>query len=347
MSRQFHFCISAEDARQRLDVFLAARFGGLSRIRLANLIRSSACLVNQQPQGAGYHLTAGDVVEITLDDGAPTAMNPEAIALEILHEDEQLIVVVKPAGMLVHPTRNVKSGTLLNALAYHLNQPKHTEAASPEASDYLYEAVRPGLVHRLDRATSGVMVIGKTQRALSLLTRHFHNRLVKKLYLAVVEGEVAKSSGAIIAPLGLDENRRPPRWVMAGGKYAESRFRVLERRTGATLLELEPVTGRTNQLRIHCAFLGHPIVGDDIYGAVVGGQWPVVSEEPAATNDGETILSSPPIGVKVTDPRPPTPDPRLCLHAARLEFHHPGDGTWMVFDSPLPEDCQSIWQAFA
>src|ERR1044071_6466184 len=122
MTTQFHFQIAGGEARQRLDHFLAARFGGLSRIRIANLLTAGACLVNGEPQPAGYYLRPGDRVEITLDEAAPTAMTPEDIPLEILHEDDAIIVVVKPSGMLVHPTRNVKTGTLLTALAYHLNR---------------------------------------------------------------------------------------------------------------------------------------------------------------------------------------------------------------------------------
>jgi 23S rRNA pseudouridine1911/1915/1917 synthase len=382
MSKQFQFCITQEDARQRLDVFLAARFGGLSRIRINNLLNAGACSVNQQTQSAGYHLKVGDWVEMTLDEGAPTAMSPENIALEILYEDQQFLVVVKPTGMLVHPTRNVKSGTLLNALAYHLNHTcgllneQSAVESEPGKSPYPQFAnadlqqqdsgdlqtvgddkrqaaianplrvVRPGLVHRLDRATSGVMVIATTQRALSLLTKHFHNRLVKKLYLAVVEGEVAEASGSIIAPLGLDEKRRPQRWVMEDGKSAETLYRVLERRSGATLLELEPITGRTNQLRIHCAYIGHPIIGDDLYRSVVDGLWPVACEEMIETGNTEKPLTNPAIPAESTGYRLQTNGCRLCLHAAKLAFHHPDDGRWVEFHSPMPDDMAGVWQAF-
>ncbi|MBI3652020.1 MAG: RluA family pseudouridine synthase [Acidobacteria bacterium] len=391
MSKQFHFHITATEVRQRLDVFLASQLGSLSRIRIANLLAAGACLVNQQSKPAGYHLALCDEVEITIDDSLPTAMQAEKIALEILHEDEQILVVVKPSGMLVHPTRNVKSGTLLNALAYHLNplriadasiadyglqsaesssnhlpaqevtgasgEPETRESAirnslsAIEASAIKAPAVvRPGLIHRLDRATSGVMVIAKTQKALGIIGRHFQKRLVKKLYLAIVEGEVAAESGAIIAPIGLDESLRPPRWVTEDGKYAETRFRVIERRTHATLIELEPVTGRTNQLRIHCAYQGHPIVGDEIYFAP-----PVAVESDRAqpATDNEQALTVNPAAVPSFDPQ--TPDTRhrtsdamrLCLHAARLEFHHPQGGQWMTFDSPMPQAMQTIWQRFA
>jgi 23S rRNA pseudouridine1911/1915/1917 synthase len=312
MNKHFQFRITPEDARQRLDVFLASRIGELSRMRIANLLAAGACSVNQQPERAGYHIAVDDLIEMTLDDTISTSMSAENIALEILHEDEQIIILVKPSGMLVHPNRNTKSGTLANALAYHLNR----QSAPPQS------VVRPGLVHRLDRATSGLMVVAKTQKALSILTKHFHKRLVKKLYLAVVEGGLKEDYGYIIAPIGQDETQQPPRWVMEDGKYAETGFRVIERRQGATLVELEPVTGRTNQLRIHCAYIGHPILGDAMYGSKSG----VGSQES---------------GVQ-------TPDfTRLCLHAARLEFHHPAGGQWMQFHAPLPEEVERVWQSFA
>jgi 23S rRNA pseudouridine1911/1915/1917 synthase len=380
MSKHFQFRIDPQAAGQRLDVFLASRLGQLSRMRIANLLAADACLVNQQIRKAGYHLALDDVVEMTLDDTVSTSMTAENIPLEILYEDEQLVIVIKPSGMLVHPNKNTKSGTLANALAYHLNrlpipQAGHRQAeASPEQSTALYpqqaeapdnqpseenpqSVVRPGLVHRLDRATSGLMVIAKTQKALSILTRHFHKRMVKKLYLAVVEGCLQEDSGAIIAPIGHDESQRPPRWVMADGKPAETRFRVLERRQGATLLELEPVTGRTNQLRIHCAYIGHPIVGDGLYGSPSGvwspesGVW-TSRYDVRPPDDPRQSAASPP--ATMPDAAPAADRglrtanlPRLCLHAARLEFHHPLGGSWMQFEAPLPPQMERLWDSFA
>ncbi len=362
MNKHFQFRITQEDARQRLDVFLASRIGDLSRIRIANLLAAGACSVNQQTGKAGYHIVVDDLIEMTLDDTVSTSMSAENIALEILHEDEQIVIVNKPSGMLVHPNKNTKSGTLANALAYHLN---------PQI-DGLQAVVRPGLVHRLDRATSGLMVVAKTQKALSILTKHFHKRLVKKLYLAVVEGSLKEDAGSIIAPLGQDETRRPPRWVMEGGKYAETGFRVGERRNGATLVELEPVTGRTNQLRIHCAYIGHPIIGDAVYGAYQSAIWSAVSgvkrisdeqsakpeaqgaertsepvadnEQPTANNQQWAMMDAP----QTPDSRLRTPDSvRLCLHASRLEFHHPDGGRWMEFHAPLPKEIEQMWESFA
>src|SRR6185369_4643005 len=175
MSQAFQFHIAAEEAGRRLDEFLASRFGGLSRLRLQNLVKAGACRINGAVMTAGWRLAVGDVVEITLDEAPPTAMEPEVFGLDILYEDQQIIVVVKPAGLLVHPNQGTKRGTLANALAYHLNRDYYDTLASLAAPAHgeAHGLIRPGIVHRLDRATSGVMVIAKTQRALSLLARHF------------------------------------------------------------------------------------------------------------------------------------------------------------------------------
>jgi 23S rRNA pseudouridine1911/1915/1917 synthase len=341
-----------DDVGQRLDEFLAARVGDLSRMRIANLIASGESTVNGETARAGLRLAAGDSILLKVEAGAAaTAMSPDDIPLEILFEDEQLIVVVKPAGMLVHPTLSVKRGTLANALAYHLNsqglgfevqgsgfenseQPEPRTLNSEPASAETHSLVRPGMVHRLDRATSGVMVVAKTQRALSVLSRHFRKRLVEKRYLALVHGDIREDQGTIIAAIGRDPDRRPRWWVMESGKPAETRFDVRERLRSATLIELQPITGRTNQLRIHCAYSGHPIVGDELYEEVLSGQWSVVSEEPRI-NDVPTIAAETP------DDGPPTTDhgfSRLCLHAYSLAFHHPANGEWMEFNSQLPAD---------
>jgi len=308
MSRSYTFQITSEEAGRRLDDFLASRLGGLSRMRINSLLARGACRVNGSDTPPGYHLAPGDLVEFTVDETVSTSMRPEPIPIEIVHEDRQIIVLVKPSGMLVHPTKGVKSGTLANALTYHLNRDFYDGLPEPEpgAGDAALDLVRPGLVHRLDRATSGLMVIARTPRALSVLSRHFHHRLVEKRYLAVVRGRVLESSGSIQAPVGRDPDRRPQWGVMEGGKPSETRFCVLDRRPHATLVELEPVTGRTNQLRIHCAHAGHPIIGDDLYGR---GQ-----------ERGDST--------------------RLCLHAWRLAFHHPAGGEWLEFTSPLPRELE-------
>lgn len=302
MNGPLQFQVELQGAGGRLDDFLALRLGGLSRMYLRNLILRGACVVNSRPSRPGYHVERGDLVEVTLEEGVRTAMDPEPIPLEVVHEDEQVLVVVKPAGMLVHPTRGVKSGTLANALAYHLNRaaidrrPAGVHAQLNEAG----AVVRPGIVHRLDRAASGLMIVARTQRALSILSRHFHHRRVAKLYTALILGRVTEAELRISAPIGRDPESDPKWGVMEGGKPAETLLRVLESRVDKTLVELEPLTGRTNQLRIHCAHIGHPIIGDEWY------------DRPCAC--------------------------RLCLHASRLSFNHPTTGDWCVFTSAAPAE---------
>jgi 23S rRNA pseudouridine1911/1915/1917 synthase len=341
MTHSFQFNIEQPDAGQRLDEFFAARFGSLSRMRIANLIEAGACLVNGAVGRAGYRILTGDSVEVSFDDGAPTAMSPEPIPLEVIHEDEYVIVVVKPAGMLVHPTMSVKTGTLANALAYHLNKSRieegrwrvedlalgSSESFDPRSSILNPQhIIRPGMVHRLDRATSGLIVIARSPRALTVLSRHFRKRLVEKSYLALVRGNVEEEAGSISAPIGRDADQRP-RWrVMESGKSAETRFKVLERMGRVTLLELEPVTGRTNQLRIHCAHIGHPIIGDEMHGNCESRIADCESEDASLRVEDQ---------FEVRDSQSAI---RLCLHASKLAFHHPAGGEWMEFTSPLPAD---------
>jgi len=307
------FIVDDRCAGSRLDEFLAARIGDLSRMRIGNLIAAGECLVNGFAARAGQHLAARDLIELRIVEQLPGAMSPDPIELEILFEDEQLLVIVKPPGMLVHPTLSVKRGTLANALTYHLNRCEQLSNRQSEI-DNPHSFIRPGIVHRLDRATSGLMVVAKTQRSLSLLSKHFSKRLVEKRYIAVVRGWVEQESGRIDAPIGRDPLARPHWRVLESGRADETRFRVLERRAGATLVELEPVTGRSNQLRIHMAFIGHPIVGDETW-----------CDASARTGPD-------------ANPGAASPEARLLLHASRLAFHHPSGGQWLEFVSE-PDSC--------
>jgi 23S rRNA pseudouridine1911/1915/1917 synthase len=356
MNRSYQFLITEETAGQRLDEFLASRFGSLSRMRIARLISGGACRVNQSIAQSGWRTAAGDLIEITVEDFGPTAMSPSPLPLEILFEDEHLIVVVKPSGMLVHPTVGVKTGTLANALTYHFNKNFFDSVESAIAGEE-HSLIRPGMVHRLDRATSGLMVVAKNARALQNLSRHFRRRLIEKRYLAVVCGAMSDEQGTIRAPIGRDAEQRP-RWrVMENGKEAETRFTVRERKPQLTLVELEPVTGRTNQLRIHCAYIGHPIIGDELYGggqrSGVGGQGsdaveasdPVdqISEQLGSDDQTSNVVST------ATFPVTSSPlhlftssQTRLCLHACRLAFHHPATGEWLEFVSALPREIESV-----
>jgi 23S rRNA pseudouridine1911/1915/1917 synthase len=305
MEQTTQFRVGEESAGHRLDEFLADRLFRLSRMHIASMLARGTCAVNGEAASAGRRLQTGDVVDVEALGEVSNSMTPERVPLEVVYEDGHIIVVVKPAGVLVHPTLGVKRGTLVNALAYHLNRTRIEDDESP--NDALVRTtqsfVRPGLVHRLDRDTSGLLVVAKTQAALSRLTQHFQRRLVEKRYLSVVAGRVEAEERTINAPIGRDETARPAWRVSESGKPAETRLRVLVRRARRTLVELEPVTGRTNQLRIHCADAGHAIVGDRLYGG----------EEHA----------------------------RLCLHAARLAFRHPATNVWAEFSSEPPPEILS------
>lgn len=298
MSELFKFDVFETVKRNRLDEFLFVQFTSLSKIYLRNLITKGECRINGEITNSGYCLKAGDKIEIELDLTAETSMKPEDLQLDIVFEDEYLLVVDKPEGMLVHPTLHQKSGTLLNALSYYLNREKINALKETNT-----EFIRPGLVHRLDRKTSGLMLIAKTLPVLRILSDHFTRRLVKKGYLAIVHGNVAEDKGTIDAKIGHFEEERY--WgIKTDGKQAITNFRVLERFSKETLMELEPVTGRTNQLRIHCMHIGYPIIGDDKYG-------------------GREFQ-------------------RLCLHAAKIAFHHPSTNAWMEFESKIPNEMNSF-----
>jgi 23S rRNA pseudouridine1911/1915/1917 synthase len=298
LSFEFSFtrALAPKEKGPRLDEFVAAQLPKLSLTRIRRLIAEGDVLVNGAASLKGVRLQPNDQVTVKLFAAEKSAATPEPLPLDILFEDEHLIVINKPTGLLVHPSNSEKSGTLLNGLAYYFWE-KH---GAP---------LRPGLVHRLDRNTSGVIVIAKTPRAHRTLSKHFRERWVKKFYLALVSGVVERNSGEIDAPIGSDPNAWP-HWrvlpVEQGGRAAQTRYTVKQRFAQHTLLELEPLTGRTHQLRIHCNLLGHPIVGDPVYSA---------------------------------QPDPLVKQHRLkhhLLHAARLVFKHPATGKEMNLQAPLP-----------
>ncbi len=290
--------------RTRLEDFLFGHFPNLSRMYLREIVRDAKCEVNGRHENIGFRIRGGDFVEIHLDPSRETAMRGENIPLDIILEDEHLIVVNKPAGMLVHPTHRDKTGTMLNALAFHFNGERGTRSAEFDRSATADSAfpvphsafIRPGLVHRLDKQTSGLVVVAKSVAVHRKLSRQFRKKQVEKKYLALVEGVVEDDEGVIEGTIGRYAEEK--RWGMkADGKHSETRYRVLERNGDTTSVELEPVTGRTNQLRIHCASIGHPIVGD-------------------VERGGREFQ-------------------RLCLHAWKLSFKHPIGGEASTFEAPL------------
>jgi len=267
--------------RRRLEDYLLDSFPTVSKMYLRELVRDERCEVNGRPENIGYRLRSNDLIEIWIDATRGTAMIAEEIPLNIVYEDAQLVVVDKPEGLLVHPSHRERRGTLLNGLAHYLNR-----GDGP--------LIRPGLVHRLDKGTSGLIVVAKSPAAHRSLSRSFLKKRVEKQYVALVEGVVEASGGTVTEPIGRCAETK--HWgVSEDGRHAETRFSVNERFSTTTLLDLEPVTGRTNQLRIHCQAIGHPIVGDVRRGGRAA--------------------------------------ERLYLHAAKLSFPHPNSNELITFES--------------
>jgi 23S rRNA pseudouridine1911/1915/1917 synthase len=298
------FTIAPADAGARLDAFLAANIEDWSRARLQRLIEDGDALVNDRLVKPSYKLRAGDALEIELP---PLALSesfaPEDIPLDIVYEDADLVVVNKPAGLVAHPAAGVPAGTLANALAFHFQQ------LSQAGTN------RPGIVHRLDRDTSGVIAVAKTESAHAALAVQFHDRTVFKQYAALVHGVVEGDSGRIEEPLGRNPRNRILMAVVRGGRPALSLWRVRQRFQRFTLLDVEIKTGRTHQIRVHLAWLKHPVVGDEIYNSGRDKTTPNRTERAAVAALG-----------------------RQFLHAERLGFAHPHTGEALRFHAPLPTD---------
>jgi 23S rRNA pseudouridine1911/1915/1917 synthase len=305
--------VSEDEAGARLDAYLAAHIEGWSRSRIQRLIEDGDVLLAGRAAGlkSSYKLRFGDEIEVELAPGAPSEFAPENIPLEIVYEDEELVVVNKPAGMVVHPAAGAPNGTLANALAHHFQQ------LSSRAG-----ATRPGIVHRLDKDTSGLIVVAKTEEAHENLSDQFREREVFKSYVALVHGSVAQESGRIDQPLARDPRQRTRMAVVRGGRPALSLYRVRQRFERFTLLDVEIKTGRTHQIRVHLQWLKHPVVGDKVYGE--GRDKSIqdvhVRAALAATN-------------------------RQFLHAAQLGFRHPRSLAPLRFEAPLPAELEGFLQA--
>lgn len=301
------FKIGPDDVGVRLDAFLASQIEGWSRARLQRVIEAEDVLVNGKPSKPSYKLRQHDELEVELTTPATTSFTPEAIPIEIVYEDDTLVVVNKPAGLVVHPAAGIHSGTLANALAYHFQQ-------LPNAS-----SVRPGIVHRLDRDTSGLLVVAKTESALENLSDQFRDRSVYKSYVALVHGRVPSDSGRIEEPLARDRSNRTRMAVVRGCRSALSIYRVNLRFNRFTLLDVELKTGRTHQIRVHLAWLKHPVVGDETYG---GGR--------------DNTIQNPKLKSQIRSLG------RQFLHAEKLAFAHPKTGERVLYQSPLPPELSNL-----
>ena len=308
--RRVAVTVAAASAGERLDRFLATVGGLGTRSRVKQLIDAERARVDGVARKASFTLRPGMCVEVDLPAREPSTLVPEAVPLTVLYEDETLIAIDKPPGMATHPAPGSRRGTVVHALLHHLG----TFAGVGPAD-------RPGIVHRLDKDTSGVLLVAKTPAALEALARQFRARTIEKRYTALVHGSVRGARGTIDRPIGRDGRDRKRMSVRsARGRHAVTAWTVRERFPGATLLDVAPQTGRTHQIRVHLASIGHPIVGDATYGG----------RRRAATAPAGVILAG---------------CPRQALHAARLAFVHPATRALMAIEAPLPGDLAEVVDA--
>jgi len=296
-------------AGERLDRWLARVMPETSRARLQAVIAAGGVLVDGRAARPSLRLKAGQSVSVRLPAPRPADPLAEDIPITVVHEDRHLLVVDKPAGLVVHPGAGRASGTLVNALLHRVRDLSGVGGV-----------LRPGIVHRLDRGTSGLLVVAKDDATHLALSRQFSGRTVEKEYLAVVLGVPRAAEGTIDVPIGRDPIHRQRMSVRAPrGRAARSTYRVVEALDGAALLRVRIATGRTHQIRVHLAALGHPVAGDATY----GGRRSPASRRPEARAALEALA-------------------RPALHAARLAFTHPSSGERLSFESPLPADLQEL-----
>ena len=313
----FTLRVAPSEEGKRLDVFLSAHLDACSRSHAAHLISRNLVLVNEVNRKPGYRIKSGDVVSGRLPAPEPVDYLPEPIPLDILYEDDQLIAVNKPAGMVVHPAPGNETGTLVNALLHHCSDLQGIGGQR-----------RPGIVHRLDKDTSGTLVVAKTAASHSELSHQFKHRSIQKTYLAVVIGSMTESRGIIDLPVGRHpQDRKRMSTVSRRARDAETHWRVLEQFGGCSLLEVDLKTGRTHQIRVHCAAIHHPIIGDPVYG-------PKRRRFPTGAYGLSKAVADILAGAQ-----------RQMLHAWRLTCAHPESGEVLTFESPLPGDIRDILES--
>jgi 23S rRNA pseudouridine1911/1915/1917 synthase len=321
--------VSAGETPKRLDVFLSTHTADLSRAAIQRLIEKGAVTVNGKPAKPSLKIRPGDEIAWDVPKPAPLAIGGEPIPLEILFEDSALLVLNKPAGIVVHPAPGHWSGTLVNALLYHMQQKMPDEAPSPSPLPSgerervrglasIGGRERPGLVHRLDKGTSGVMVIAKTDAAHQGLSKQFKAHTIHRVYRALVAGSVKGKTGRVELAIGRDtKDRKKVSVRTTSPREAVTEFQVIERLgKAATLVEARPQTGRTHQIRVHLASLGHPLLGDETYG-------------------GRKVCALDDLHVA-----------RPMLHAQTLGFAHPTTGKYLEYTVPPPADMDCLLQAF-
>jgi 23S rRNA pseudouridine1911/1915/1917 synthase len=288
---------TAERGGERLDRVVLAWVPALSRAVVQRLIKTGEVTVHGRPSKPSYRVQPGDPIVVRVPASAPEQVLPEDVPLDVIYEDEVLLVVNKPAGMVVHPALGHASGTLVNALLAYCPQVANVGGLE-----------RAGIVHRLDKDTSGLLLIAKDEATHAALQRQFKHRQVTKTYLALVEGRVQPREGIIEAPIGRDKRQRKRMAVVRSGRAARTMYRAVQYLADHTLLEVRPHTGRTHQVRVHLAWLGYPVVGDAVYGY-----------------RHQRLLRE-----------------RYFLHAARLRFTHPATGEEVEVEAPLPPELKAV-----
>jgi len=308
-SGEFFLRAGDEDAGMRLDRFVSKHLTGLSRSFVAGLIKNRTVLVAGKARKPGYRIRSGDEIRGTVPPLEQSQLEPEPISLDIIYEDAHIAVINKGAGMVIHPAPGHKTGTLVHAMLYHF--PGIAERGHCE---------RPGIVHRLDKDTSGLLVVAKTVPAQNRLSEQFKARRVKKTYLALVYGNPEEDAGEIKLPIGRHPVYRKKMSVISrSARYAETGWRVAERFSGASLLELDLLTGRTHQIRVHCAAVNMPIIGDPLYCSRS-----IKRRLEKSIHDAAEDVS------------------RQMLHAWKLSIDHPESGKRLSFTAPVPDDMSGL-----
>lgn len=300
MTKKFNFKVEKKDKNQRIDKYLVQKLSSdLSRSDIKKYIQQSCVFLNSNPVKPHQKVRENDLVEIIVPAEKSTLDIPAVqMNLDIIFEDGCLLVINKPAGIVVHPAAGHYQDTLVNALLYH----------TKKLSD-LGGLWKPGIVHRLDKDTSGLLVIAKDNKTHRHLAEQFKQHLVKKVYLAIVQGEVEHDQGVVEVPLSRSLfNRKKMSVAYSSGRQAITYYRVLERKQNFTVLEIRPETGRTHQIRVHLAHIGHPILGDTTYGG----------------HRAKNVIT------------------RCALHAKNLGFIHPGTNDFLEFEAPVPDDMNRI-----
>lgn len=308
---------ASADSGRRLDLFVAQHVTELSRTRIQELVRDGHVRVDGNIAKVSHRVAAGETIEIeVLPRPAPEAL-PEDLPLDLLYVDDDFVIVNKPAGMVVHAGAGHSRGTLVNALLHRLGNLSTAGGA-----------LRPGIVHRLDRETSGAMVVARNDKAHEHLSEQFRSRNVRKIYVALVHGKMPRDSGTITLPISRDPHRRTRMTARATkGRHARTDWRVIARVDRCTLVEAVLHTGRTHQIRAHFAAIGHPVVGDTLYGAPRG-----LTVRQAGLRAGTRNL--------------PLLE-RNFLHAARIGFSHPSSAAWVEVRAPLPRDLRVYFDQMA